>query len=341
MISSLVNDYFEHIAPLFPIVSKSDFANSESPSPLLLYVMCGVAATRRGKPKDVFSAIRGVINGMIRNNDVLSDSSYENVQALVCSQSPQFPQYDTDMSSYSQLILSLVGDLNAQPVAKTVSACVNRISAAIRMAQDLGMHREGGQKIETAAQLARIELKRRVWACCVILDRWYAMCLGIPQIIDIYDCDVLVPCPCDVVPGKVATEWTLSPTMDFGHISEHLKLTILIGRILKTIYSPTGLMHTSDEQLTNLNMDMNEWRANLPQELRFTGNGSSHAAGLLHCTWVAANFLFCRVFMRLSYSVPAHLKFSMTMEKWNELIAWSRETIVWLHHNETALDTLL
>jgi hypothetical protein len=84
-------------------------------------------------------------------------------------------KFRTDRSlihQISQLILSLVGDLNAQPVAKTVSACINRLSAAIRMAQDLGMHREGGQKVETAAQLARIELKRRIWACCVILDRW-------------------------------------------------------------------------------------------------------------------------------------------------------------------------
>lgn len=129
--------------------------------------------------------------------------------------------------------------------------------------------------------------------------------------------------------------------MEFSHISEHLKLSILLGRILKTIYSPTGLMHITDEQLTSLLMDMNDWKANLPENLRFTGNGSSHAAALLHCTWVAGNFLFCRVFMRLSYSVPAHLKFAMTMEKWNELIAWSREIIVWLQHNETALDILL
>ncbi len=83
LVSALVNDYFQHVAPLFPIVSKEDFASSESPSPLLLYVMCGVAATMRGRPKEVFTTIRGIINGIIRNNDVLSDSSVVNVQALV------------------------------------------------------------------------------------------------------------------------------------------------------------------------------------------------------------------------------------------------------------------
>jgi hypothetical protein len=45
--------------------------------------MAGVASTRRGVKREVFNAIRGVINGLIRNNDVLSDPSLTNVQALV------------------------------------------------------------------------------------------------------------------------------------------------------------------------------------------------------------------------------------------------------------------
>jgi hypothetical protein len=54
-----------------------------NPPPLLLYAMAGVASTRRGVKREVFNAIRGVINGLIRNNDVLSDPSLTNVQALV------------------------------------------------------------------------------------------------------------------------------------------------------------------------------------------------------------------------------------------------------------------
>lgn len=83
LISSLINSYFQHVAPLFPIVAKSDFIKGRKPPPLLLYAMAGVAATRRGVSRDVFNAIRTIINGIIRNNDVLSDASIENVQALV------------------------------------------------------------------------------------------------------------------------------------------------------------------------------------------------------------------------------------------------------------------
>lgn len=83
LISSLINSYFQHVAPLFPIVAKSDFIKGRRPPPLLLYALAGVAATRRGVSRDVFNAIRTIINGIIRNNDVLSDASIENVQALV------------------------------------------------------------------------------------------------------------------------------------------------------------------------------------------------------------------------------------------------------------------
>jgi hypothetical protein len=82
-ISLLVNAYFEHLAPLFPVVSKADFASKANPSPLLLYSICGLAATMRQFPREVFAGVRGVINGLLRSNDILSDARFEHVQALV------------------------------------------------------------------------------------------------------------------------------------------------------------------------------------------------------------------------------------------------------------------
>lgn len=81
--SELVNEYFDHIAPLFPVVSKADFTSKPNVSPLLLYAICGLGATRRRFPREVFAGVRGVINGLLRSNDILSDARFENVQALV------------------------------------------------------------------------------------------------------------------------------------------------------------------------------------------------------------------------------------------------------------------
>lgn len=83
IMSALVNAYFDHIAPLFPVISKADFSSKSTVSPLLLYAICGVGATRRQFPREVFAGVRGVINGLLRSNDILSDARFENVQALV------------------------------------------------------------------------------------------------------------------------------------------------------------------------------------------------------------------------------------------------------------------
>lgn len=82
-ITLLVNAYFDHLAPLFPVVSRADFTSKANPSPLLLYSICGLGATMRTFPREVFSGVRGVINGLLRSNDILSDARFEHVQALV------------------------------------------------------------------------------------------------------------------------------------------------------------------------------------------------------------------------------------------------------------------
>ena len=82
-ISLLVNAYFDHLAPLFPIISRTEFASKPNPSPLLLCSICGLGATRRTFPREVFAGVRGVINGLLRSNDILSDARFEHVQALV------------------------------------------------------------------------------------------------------------------------------------------------------------------------------------------------------------------------------------------------------------------
>jgi hypothetical protein len=68
-------------------------------------------------------------------------------------------------------------------------------------------------------------------------------------------------------------------------LAEHLKLSILVGRVLKMIYSPTGLKHATDEQLESLLTDMEGWLVGLPEQLQYRGPESSHAAGTF-------NFLF-------------------------------------------------
>lgn len=109
------------------------------------------------------------------------------------------------------------------------------------------------------------------------MDRWYGTALGAPLLVDLLDCDVLLPAGYEVVPDREPAKWPIEPS--FVCLTEHLKLSILIGRVLKTIYSPTGLKHATDEQLYAILEDMKSWKDNLPAVVQFTGPASSHAAG--------------------------------------------------------------
>ena len=51
--------------------------------------------------------------------------------------------------------------------------------------------------------------------------------------------------------------------------------------------------------------------------------------------------MFWRVFARIQYTVPSHLKFSLTVERWTELSARSAMVIDWFDEHETVYDSWL
>lgn len=62
--------------------------------------------------------------------------------------------------------------------------------------------------------------------------------------------------------------------------------------------------------------------------------------GLLHLGHCALQFLFWRVFMRITYTCPTHLTFGLETSQWTKLIGWSQECIQWLHENDDVLDAV-
>ena len=63
--------------------------------------------------------------------------------------------------------------------------------------------------------------------------------------------------------------------------------------------------------------------------------------GMLFLFYTTVNMIFWRVFMRISYSCPAHLKFSLTVEKWTGLVQMSGDAIDWLDAHEEMYDVWL
>lgn len=48
--------------------------------------------------------------------------------------------------------------------------------------------------------------------------------------------------------------------------------------------------------------------------------------------------LFWRVFMRISYTCPEHIKFALTVQNWTELVQLTGDAIDWLDANERSYD---
>ncbi|EPQ58008.1 hypothetical protein GLOTRDRAFT_136812 [Gloeophyllum trabeum ATCC 11539] len=299
VIQKLVNAYFAEVCPLLPVVTQSELLSSPSPPPILLYSMCAVAAAKRDVPQTVFDTLRHAVNSVIKADDVLSTASVVNVQSL--------------------LILSMTGDCHSQFVPNALSALWIRLGAAIRMAQDLGLHRAESVK-------ANIEMRRRLWGVCVVSDRWTSLAYGHPFMIDVQDCDARLPSSGD--PNDL-------------YMDEMVRLSIILGRVLKTIYSPSGLTLATDEILYALLADIEAWKKNLPESLQFRGPETPTNGGILHLLYSCVCMIFWRVFMRISYSCPSHLKFSLTVEQWSNLVQLTGEAIDWLDAHERQYDVWL
>ena len=320
VVEKLVNTYFEKVATFFPVVTKSEFLHLSRPPPLLLYAICGVSALSREVPREVLGAVKATLHAIFKDNDILSNSSSVTVRAL--------------------LVMSLHSDLHGSNALQSGSKCWNRTGMAIRMAQDLGLNRDASGRDDLDDDAFFLEQKRRIWGCCVTADRCLSVSLGRPLAIDLTDCDVRLPSPFEILRSPTDPKSDLNTDRPFAFNTEMLKLTILIGRVMKAIYSPTGLMKATDEEITSLLSDIDRWKESLPAELQFQGPDSNPAAGILHVGFACLMMLFWRVFMRISYVCPTHLTFSLTIERMTALIRYSSESIAWVEKNDFYLDTM-
>lgn len=100
--------------------------------------------------------------------------------------------------------------------------------------------------------------------------------------IDVQDCDARLPSSDD--PNDM-------------YMDELVRLSVVLGRVLKTIYSyapafppflawptdifpsPSGLTLVTDEMLFKLLSEIEAWQKNLPENLKFKGPDSPRTAG--------------------------------------------------------------
>ncbi|KNG88509.1 hypothetical protein ANOM_003226 [Aspergillus nomiae NRRL 13137] len=163
--------------------------------------------------------------------------------------------------------------------SRTPNRCWHVIGMACRLAQALGLHSDLGNERRSFAE---IQLRRRVWHGCVMLDLAVSTILGRPSMIAqkpvtplpeaIDDCYLSVDAQTCKQPPRVLSRvvWFI----------ETLKLYDTLRKILKSLYNNAGSTEAGSEgshmpagntwqiqSIIQIDADLEEFKANLPEAL--------------------------------------------------------------------------
>ncbi|KAI0088316.1 fungal-specific transcription factor domain-containing protein [Irpex rosettiformis] len=170
------------------------------------------------------------------------------------------------------------------------------IGMAVRMAQDLGLHKNAdqwhnvGQTLFTSEELQE---RKRIWYGCVVMDKYVSSYIGRPVAIFEHDFDTELP---SVEESDELETWAthLSPVyLDDGTeehspapltstgrviscFNESAKLSIILSMIMQTIY-PIRPHSFRQTEFTRIEQLLNKWYIELPEHLRFDANTPKYA----------------------------------------------------------------
>lgn len=266
MLTNLINVYFEAQSMTLPILDKEEFISSfegkthPPPAPLLTYAICSYACflvpsnhpifAESGLERDqIFHALVDRAGLFIRSEYLVP--RIQTIQALIllCAH----PTYSS--GSYRNWLLA---------------------GMAVRMAQDLALHRSVTNTGSTPANDALIEKRRRLWYSVYVTDRWCCSVMGRPLAIADSDCDVDLP-NLDAVgePGK----YTMFVNL--------VKLSGILGEVLRRIYSPKAKAmgygtHIMEQTVWSLDKMLKEWFDHVPSECLITQDELRGMKGVEH-----------------------------------------------------------
>ncbi|KAI8365979.1 fungal-specific transcription factor domain-containing protein [Radiomyces spectabilis] len=245
VVDRLVEIYFTQVNVFLPIIDESYFMDQyrhhyQTLSQPLLFTVCR-AASRLLSDDDPVAQKHGVRHDVLFRN--LSDQLQNKYELDFLK-----PSLDT-----IQVLL-----LGASCARTWGSESQNWLgtSIAVKMAQDLGLHRSN-----TQLNMRNQESGRRLWWSAYVIDRWVSAALGRPLMISDADCDVEYPAT-----GEDPTFSVFIPLV---------KLSAILGDVLRKLYSPRArAMYDKRIKLEavadSVVQRLKDWKASLPSHLVLT-----------------------------------------------------------------------
>ncbi|PVG01630.1 hypothetical protein CPB86DRAFT_871039 [Serendipita vermifera] len=161
------------------------------------------------------------------------------------------------------------------------------LGVAIRMAQDLGLHRSVDKFHTAAANLfppTEKECRNRAWWCCVLLDRYFSTYIGRPCLI--FERDYDTPLPVETFAESIELWAPHRSSISGEHQStQHLnynptnsrsisgfnaaaRLSSILGQIIESLYSVKQVVRSRHTEANRLEEILDRFYLDLPESLK-------------------------------------------------------------------------
>ncbi|KAI9006295.1 fungal-specific transcription factor domain-containing protein [Phycomyces nitens] len=312
---AMVHHYFTYVHSYCPILNKIGFLeqyyyhNPSPPDEFLLYAICSIGA--RFVNFESHSDLRSYCN--ITTEDLLV------LQATLLSRSRDILKIiykRSRIGSVQTLILLTMFVEDSEDDSEDTSHWFIT-GMAIRMAQDLGLHRNSGK---WQIPEHEIELRRRIWFATYVMDRWVGAEIGRPVSILDHEFDVELPSPYEIntthrTHVSHINSMEYKPTliseaekaikerkMVYEPFLHAVTLSQILGQILVGLYSPKA-KHAGRRNaslVSFLDSNLKSWKLNLPPSIKIdysVGEPFNVVTGMLNMCYNCVIILLHRPFI--------------------------------------------
>ncbi|CAO3615870.1 unnamed protein product [Cunninghamella echinulata] len=244
VVDHLVKLYFLELNLHLPIIDEDEFmekynADSENISKPLLLSICRV-----------------MIRTIPENDPFLQEYTIDKLELFkqILHQLQSHYHLDFIEPHIECIQILLLASVNADGWCPKSSDWI-ATSIAIKMAQDLGLHRSNTQ-VNISPNI--VEARKRLWWSAYIVDRWICASLGRPLTINDADCDLEYP--------------NLGENDKYARFIVLIKLSSILGNVLRAICSPRARSMSDDSsrfhQISRqLEQALIDWKHLLPSHL--------------------------------------------------------------------------
>ncbi|KFZ17080.1 hypothetical protein V502_04762 [Pseudogymnoascus sp. VKM F-4520 (FW-2644)] len=302
---ALMECFWDNIQPIFPILHRPSIQRSYS-------LLCQPREADIGRDvleRHLLQATLNIIFALgyqydnqlpFEQRTAAADEFYQRSRTFI-----SLDAIDIPTQSHVQLFLLTAIYLHSTAYA---NRCWDMVGAGLRLAQSLGLHREDTFLNSNESQLKR-EMRRRIWYCCVILDKMTATTFGRPVTLSRF-WNVKPPQAIDDEFLQHVGEGCQPPGLHskLDGFVYSLSLFDILDNVLSTIYSSSDdkIEHPSQEKphLTlmkrlastfTLNSQLDDLLENIPTHLKLQGNFTYNAGQMKRCFQVQAKTLNCRI----------------------------------------------